>query len=133
MASSPFSEIVDSIIGRPFQWRAAGPDEFDCIGLIRYLAKKKWDIDLPEVKGPNGEKACRKWMESFTVLPNLGDLRQGDLIVQIRNGVNDHCYMVEDETWVVHCERGRNVLRSRISELPHGILEAYRMNLLCST
>lgn len=37
-----------SLIGKPYRLGAAGPDEFDCIGLVRYYFKERHGLDLPD-------------------------------------------------------------------------------------
>ena len=36
------------LIGKPYKLGAAGPDEFDCIGLVRYYFKERHGLDLPD-------------------------------------------------------------------------------------
>lgn len=36
------------LIGKPYKAGAAGPDEFDCIGLVRYYFKERHGLDLPD-------------------------------------------------------------------------------------
>jgi hypothetical protein len=36
------------LIGKPYKSGATGPDEFDCIGLVRYYFKQQFNIELPD-------------------------------------------------------------------------------------
>jgi cell wall-associated NlpC family hydrolase len=37
-----------SLIGMPYKAGACGPQEFDCIGLVRYCFKTRHNIELPD-------------------------------------------------------------------------------------
>jgi len=40
--------MITNLIGKVFKDGGRGPDEFDCWGLIRYIYKHEFAIDLPD-------------------------------------------------------------------------------------
>jgi hypothetical protein len=45
------------LIGAPYKSGAAGPEAFDCVGLVRYYFRERHGLDLPEYSlGDPGEK-----------------------------------------------------------------------------
>lgn len=45
-----------SLIGAPYRSGAVGPDEFDCIGLVRYYFKHRHGIELPDYNLAKGSR-----------------------------------------------------------------------------
>ena len=63
-------ELAKDQLGKPYQWGAAGPDKFDCSGLVQYVYSNL-GVPLPRVSGQQagaGVHVDRK------------DLQPGDLV-----------------------------------------------------
>lgn len=58
--------------GKPYVWGKAGPDSFDCSGLVVYAFKKGANIDLPHFTGALWNKGSR--------VPSKEQLMLGDLV-----------------------------------------------------
>jgi cell wall-associated NlpC family hydrolase len=43
-------ELFNSLIGRPYQHGADGPEAFDCYGLVRHVLREAYDQDLPIIE-----------------------------------------------------------------------------------
>lgn len=59
-------------VGKPYVWAKAGPDAFDCSGLVVYAFKKGANIDLPHFTGALWNKGNR--------VPSRDQLQLGDLV-----------------------------------------------------
>lgn len=69
-------DLAKKQIGKPYKWAAAGPDSFDCSGLVVYVYKKALGIDLPHYTGDLMKKGTKV---------SRDNLKPGDLIFP-----NDH-------------------------------------------
>ena len=69
-AASTAVSVALAQVGKPYQWGAAGPDSFDCSGLVTY-AYAAAGISLPHYTGA-------QWADT-TQIP-LADAQPGDLI-----------------------------------------------------
>lgn len=65
-------QFFQSVIGRPYRLGAAGPDEFDCWGLVRHYYRALRGIALPVVDAErtlaiarafNGDPERANWLE----------------------------------------------------------------------
>lgn len=64
------ASLVESKLGCPYEWGAAGPDSFDCSGLT-YWAHQQVGISIPrteQAKAQEGEEV------------SIDDLQPGDLL-----------------------------------------------------
>lgn len=42
------------LIGKPYRAGSSGPDEFDCIGLVRYYFRQRHGVELPDYRLEEG-------------------------------------------------------------------------------
>ena len=53
MTETDLRDLVDSVLYKPYEVAARGPDSFDCWGLVHYFYKQALNIDLPTFAGLN--------------------------------------------------------------------------------
>lgn len=72
--------VVKAQVGKPYEYGAAGPDRFDCSGLIQYVHRQV-GISVPRTAA--AQRAA---------LPRIpkSDMRPGDIIFYEENGVPYH-------------------------------------------
>ncbi len=63
-------DLARAQMGKPYQWGAAGPDKFDCSGLVQYVYSNL-GVSLPRVSGQQAGAG---------VHVDRADLRGGDLV-----------------------------------------------------
>ena len=63
-------QIAEQYLGYPYVWGAAGPDAFDCSGLVTYVYAQV-DISLPHF-------AAAQW--NYGTYVSIDQLRPGDLV-----------------------------------------------------
>jgi len=101
--------LISAEIGKPYQWGAAGPDSFDCSGLVYYIYGKL-GISLPRVSAAQAKAG--------TYVPK-SDLVYGDLVFFANDGKNvNHVGIYVGSGEFVHApSSGKTV---RISTLESG-------------
>ncbi len=78
---------AESRVGDPYVWGAAGPDEFDCSGLVMW-AYEQAGIDLPHYSGAQ--------FSDTTQIP-MSDLEPGDLVFPANPGEHVAMYVGNGE------------------------------------
>jgi peptidoglycan DL-endopeptidase CwlO len=78
---------AESRVGDPYVWGAAGPDEFDCSGLVMW-AYEQAGIDLPHYSGAQ--------FSDTTQIP-MSDLEPGDLVFPANPGEHVAMYIGNGE------------------------------------
>ena len=48
MPHRELSDVVDELLGKPFRLGARGPDAFDCFGLVGWLYREVYGIEIPD-------------------------------------------------------------------------------------
>jgi cell wall-associated NlpC family hydrolase len=90
-------------LGKQYQWGAAGPDRFDCSGLVMYVYQEL-GVDLPRVsaeQAAHGRKVDR------------GELQPGDLVFFQLNGSRiDHVGIYLGRNKFVHAPRRHMPVRT---------------------
>jgi|LSQX01.1.fsa_nt_gb cell wall-associated NlpC family hydrolase len=101
--------LISEEIGKPYQWGAAGPNSFDCSGLVYYLYGKL-GISLPRVSADQAKAGT---------YVSKADLSYGDLVFFANDGKNvNHVGIYVGNGEFVHApSSGKTV---RISTLKSG-------------
>jgi len=122
--SHALSEEITGLLGRPFILGGRGPEEFDCLGLIIWLYRRVWGLELEDpLSGPRRAEAVRRFSKFFM---DCDELRTGDVIHVREQGISrQHLALVENSRWAVEASRDQGVRRIRISTLPPGLLCAF--------
>ena len=103
------------LIGRPWVNGAQGPDEFDCWGLVRYIKREHYDVELPIIdvdamdlrkifKVTTDHEEYQNWRE--VDIP-----KDGDLVTMAQAKFPSHIgvYLEIDGGAVIHCVQGMGV------------------------
>ena len=72
------NKVVDCVknqVGKPYVYGDAGPDSFDCSGLVMYCYKQAYGVDLPHQSGSQVEDG------RFNNVNSYNELTPGDIIV----------------------------------------------------
>jgi cell wall-associated NlpC family hydrolase len=86
-AASVAVAAAESRVGDPYVWGAAGPDEFDCSGLVMW-AYAQAGVSLPHYSGSQ---------YADTVAIPMSDLEPGDLVFPADPGVHVAMYIGDGE------------------------------------
>lgn len=111
-------DVALSQIGKPYEWGQAGPDSFDCSGLVRF-SYSQVGIALNNSRGGSGSEnlvSATTRIGGSSALPELissGVLRRGDLLFFsiARNGVVDHVGLYIGGTTMVHAPTEGEVVK----------------------
>ena len=91
-------EIAHAQIGKRFMWGAAGPNAFDCSGLVWYAFKTAGLADRMGGKR-RGAVAYLKWFkENGRISTNLADARPGDILIW---GGGRHSGIYISDNWAI--------------------------------
>ncbi len=95
-------DLARAQMGKPYQWGAAGPDKFDCSGLVQYVYSNL-GVPLPRVSGQQagaGVHVDRK------------DLRPGDLVFfRLSGGPINHVGIYVGKGKFIHAPRKHSPVR----------------------
>ncbi|MGM0303292.1 hypothetical protein IGI66_002957 [Enterococcus sp. AZ048] len=80
-------------IGKPYAWGAAGPNAFDCGGLVKYVYKQATNTDLP--MGTTNQ-------EKYGTEASLGSLQTGDLLFYGNRGATYHVGIYVGNNQMIH-------------------------------
>lgn len=108
--------FINSIIGRPYQRGAQGPDAFECYSLTRYVQQRLFGRDLPifqtpddiGVQGVAGLLAAhperRRWRP-------VSAPEDGAVVTMFRQGIGHHIgtWIKEDRGLILHATDGIGV------------------------
>lgn len=88
-------------IGKPYAWGGAGPNSFDCGGLVKYVYKQAVNVDLP--MGTTNQ-------EKYGTEVNLNALQPGDLLFYGSRGATYHVGIYIGSNQMIHAPQpGQNV------------------------
>lgn len=104
--------------------------EFECWGLMAYLLKQGWDIDLSQEPGMLNTQLVEVWFR--------GDPRPVQTLVQpwdclalsIGGLVGDHCGVVCDAQTIVHTRRHAGVALDQLKRWEGKIMQVNRLRRL---
>lgn len=82
-AGGELVELAAAQIGKPYVWGAAGPDSFDCSGLV-YWSLAQMGIQAPRVADDQAKFGEEVWSGTCSALPE-DQLAPGDLIAFASN------------------------------------------------
>ena len=95
-------ELAKDQLGKPYQWGAAGPDKFDCSGLVQYVYSNL-GVQLPRVSGQQAGAGVHVDRE---------DLQPGDLVFFRLSGTRiDHVGIYVGRGKFVHAPRKHSPVR----------------------
>ncbi len=90
-------------MGKPYQWGAAGPDKFDCSGLVQYVYSNL-GVSLPRVS---------RQQASAGVHVDRADLQPGDLVFFVLSGSRiDHVGIYLGHGQFIHAPRRYSPVRT---------------------
>ena len=113
--SVDFEKLVDSVIGTSYRVRGMSMAGFDCLGLVLFLLREGFGIDIAYPVGPGIEKRIRHLMERFR---RVESPEPGDLLCYSSVDGERHVALVEDARWCVEGSRLFAVRRREISTWP---------------
>jgi cell wall-associated NlpC family hydrolase len=95
-------ELARAQIGKPYQWGAAGPEKFDCSGLVQFVYKNL-GVPLPRVSGAQA---------SSGVHVDRKDLKPGDLVFfRLTGGPINHVGIYVGRGKFIHAPKKNNPVR----------------------
>ena len=120
-------------IGKPWVAGGTGPGEFDCWGLLAYVAREHFGCQLPSIMGLTEDErreAYRQGLEDGLWRP-VEHPQHGDAVL-LRGGNSPHVgiYLDIDGGGVLHALEGVGVIFSRRVVLPtqgYGRVQFYRL------
>lgn len=90
-------------IGKPYAWGAAGPNAFDCGGLVKYVYKQATNTDLP--MGTTNQ-------EKYGTEASLGSLQPGDLLFYGNRGATYHVGIYVGNNQMIHSPQPGQTVKS---------------------
>lgn len=112
-------------VGRPWVLGEQGPAAFDCYGLVRYVYQRHLGIDLNPCEGLCSYNAVQRLAAGAAMVEDQQWLRlpaPAELCVVMMGTQKfwSHCglWLEVDGGRVLHCQRRRGVIASRLAELP---------------
>ena len=82
------------LVGKPYKAGASGPDEFDCIGLVRYYFKEHLGVVLPDYQVVGGTSAELGAFIKATAWHKVsGEARDSD-VMTMQNYIGRHVGVV---------------------------------------
>ncbi len=111
---------------------ARGPDKFDCYGLVRYIQKEFYGVDLPDlmVNSDNDTEVSEKILELGHPLgEEISDAQDGCVVTMGNDMREMHLgvYVAVDGGRIVHSERDCGCVAVPISQCIWRKLRFYRV------
>lgn len=135
------SHWAESLIGKPWVFGAAGPDEFDCWGLARYVQATQFGIQMSEIGYGYGEwRASAIAVEAAEERVHWKIVAQpveGDLVLMARRFFPVHIGIwinANRSRGVLHCVQGIGVtytLYNSLAMCGWGSLQYFRHESKC--
>lgn len=105
MSADEVIRIALAQVGKPYVWAKAGPDSFDCSGLVVYAFKRGASVDLPHFTGAlwnRGQKVSRNAIApGDLIFPTLSHVQ-----IYIGNGKVVHAPTFGSNVSVTNLGRG---------------------------
>lgn len=60
--------LLNDLIGKPWSPNGKGPDEFSCLGLVRYVGERLFGLSIPDVELPDGRDDAARFREYVRLL-----------------------------------------------------------------
>jgi hypothetical protein len=107
--------IIEPLIGKPYRIGAAGPDEFDCWGLVQYIQRVVFGRDVQTISDPPGDiKSLVRFVRDH---PERGNWRRVEKpvhggVVEMSHAVIPHhvgIYLDIDGGGILHCSENGGV------------------------
>ena len=133
MPDRAISDIIDSILGRPYQLRGRGPHAFDCLGVVLFVWDRLGEA-LPDPAGSQSvSEALSRFRERFVALPCLGCCEAGDVVHTSSGGLSEQgLAVVEDKRCLATAQPGVGVTRIGWPDIREGAgAQAYRLRSRC--
>ena len=112
------------LIGRPWLRGAAGPDAFDCWGLVRHCYATRWGVALPPIEpatysAHGTTRAVIAEQRAGRFAPAEGAPREGDVVLmsQARRPHHVGLWLEVDGGGVLHSVEGAGVGWQRLPDL----------------
>ena len=128
------SKTVNEIIGKPFQLRTSGPHAFDCRGVVVYLTKEFFGVDLPDIFDGSVRERVEAFAAHYIQLPNIALAEFGDVIHmgELKGVADEHIAFVERQGHVVTANAQMDVHRASFENYKHyPMFNAYRLKSRC--
>ncbi len=94
--------LARSLLDKPYQWGAQGPEKFDCSGLVFYVYGSL-DVPMPRVSNDQSK---------FGLLIKKSELQPGDLVFFITSGKDiNHVGIYVGNSRFIHAPRRYNPVR----------------------
>ena len=99
-------QILRNQVGKPYKYATAGPDTFDCSGLVWYVFNTAGLADRMGGKRRGATGYLNYWRENWPnqVSSNLADARPGDILIW---GGGKHAGVYVSGNWAVSALNGR--------------------------
>lgn len=124
-----------SYIGKLWEWRARGPQSFDCWGFVCGVWKDLYNVDLPDYldQTPKDAEAGDRYRISARCLTAGQDImvsiespRPLALVLMRHNSVPSHIGLYAHGGYIVHaCEHAQRVIQSPRSDISARIIGYY--------
>ena len=112
------------LIGKPWEAGQQGPDAFDCWGLLAWVYKQQFNINLPRISVAEGD--LRSQIKAFRAHPEhrhwqqVDSPKEGDalLLRQSRHPIHVGLWIeTEGEAGVLHALQGAGVVFQTLNSL----------------
>ena len=115
MTCADFENLVDSVIGTPYRVRGMSTAGFDCLGLVLFLLREGFGVDLAYPAGPGIEKRVRAFFARFRKVESP---EPGDVLYYADLEGYSHVALVEDAQWCVETGDWCDTRRREFRDLP---------------
>jgi cell wall-associated NlpC family hydrolase len=115
--------LAADLIGKPWRAGAAGPDDFDCWNLVRFISLHDHGRELPPIAPADyGVLACARAVARTSEHANWFDVPSpapGDVGLMAHARHPSHCgiWIPDDGGKVLHCVEGAGVVSHRLDQL----------------
>jgi len=118
----PLAPLVDEILGSAYT-------QYDCWGLLAYLMKRGWGLDLTHDPECLSREVVEVWFQGDPRQPLTLTQPWDCLIVSVHGLVGDHCGLVMEGTQFVHSGKA-GVVIDRLQRWEAKVLQIARLRRL---
>jgi cell wall-associated NlpC family hydrolase len=92
-------EVVDNILGKPFEFGGRGPGTFDCLGVVLHVLRGAFGLSLPD---PGLSIAAIETFKKHFRHVNIDDKQPGDVVHVVAENDIGHqgVAVVESKKWL---------------------------------